>query len=104
MLVVHRDLTLGLTTSVPLGRTAATRPVRVVLKDVCDVACAFPESTCVEFGEKRLATPVVFSCPGNAVMPEFADRLRLVETFPVLEADRFCATLIVTRSPMRDAL
>src|SRR6478752_6167545 len=92
------------TTRVPLGRTAATRPVKTVLSEVSEVACALPERAWLDDGENRFATPVVFSCPGKAVIPEFAEKLRLLETLPVLEAERFWATLIVTRSPIREAL
>ena len=52
----------------------------------------------------RLRIPLVFSSPGNAVIPELAEKLRLVATSPVLVDDRFCAMLMVTRSPTREAL
>src|SRR5271165_748869 len=92
------------TTRVPAGRTAATRPVSVVLNEVWEVACPFPDSAWAEVGENRLATPAVLSFPGRAVIPELAEKVRLVATAPVLEADKFCTTLIVTRSPTREAL
>ena len=77
------------TTRVPLGSTAATRP-SVVVRAVWEVACAFPARACAEVGENRLATPEVEMCPGRAVIPELAERFRLVETLPVLVAERFC--------------
>src|ERR1700676_2397257 len=92
------------TTKVPVGRTATTRPVNIVLNAVLDVACAFPASTCEDVGENRLATPLVLICPPSAVIPELAEKLRFVATLPVLVEERFCDTLIVTRSPTRDAL
>src|SRR5277367_5627050 len=92
------------TIKVPVGRTATTRPVSVVLSAVVEVAAAFPASTWEEVGENRLATPLVEICPGSAVIPELAVKLRLVATLPVLVEDKACDTLMVTRSPTRDAL
>src|SRR5277367_2480209 len=92
------------TTKVPLGNSAATRPVRVVINDVCEVACAFPARVCVEVGENRFATPLVLIWPPSAVIPDEAEKERLLATFPVLVDERFCDTLIVTRSPTREAL
>ena len=37
-----------------------------------------PARVCAEVGENKLATPAVFSFPGKPVVPELAEKVRLV--------------------------
>src|SRR5580704_17659291 len=88
----------------PLESTAITRPLRVVCRlDVVE-ACDFPVRACEELGEDSCATPVVFNCPGKAVMPELAARVRAVETLLALLAVVSWTTTMVIKSPTLPAL